>query len=120
MARFVWPMHLLRSLLVAVCWEAAIQGVLPQGSEIFVHADLHGDIHSLLAELSWLNDQRYLREFGIVHTNFYMVYLGDYTDRGAYGVEVLYTLLRLKLANPEKVFLLRGNHEEASMHTRYG
>src|SRR5437868_8246546 len=94
--------------------------MVPEGSEVFFHADLHGDIRSLLVEVAWLNEHGFLRDFSVARTNFYLVFLGDYTDRGAYGVEVLYTLLRLKLANPEKVFLLRGNHEEASMHTRYG
>jgi len=93
---------------------------VPEGSEVFFHADFHSDIRSLLADLSWLNEQGYLRDFGIVRTNFQMVFLGDYTDRGAYGVEVLYTLLRLKLANPDRVILVRGNHEEYSLQTRYG
>lgn len=98
----------------------AQKSVLPEGSEVFFHADLHGDIRSLLEDVTWLNQRGYLQDFSISRTNFYMVYLGDYTDRGAYGVEVLYTLLRLKLANPTQVFLLRGNHEEVSLQTRYG
>ena len=35
-------------------------------------------------------------------------------------MEVLYTLLRLKITNPEKVFLVRGNHEEVGLQSRYG
>ncbi|HTD68221.1 MAG TPA: metallophosphoesterase [Candidatus Limnocylindria bacterium] len=93
---------------------------VPDKSEIFFRADLHGDVHSLIANLTWLNEQGYLRGFGIARTNFHMIFLGDYTDRGSYGVEVLYTLLRMKLANPDKVFLLRGNHEEVSLQLRYG
>src|SRR5262249_15855633 len=46
--------------------------------------------------------------------------LGDYTDRGMYGVEVLYTLLRLKLANPQRVCLIRGNHEDVTLAVNYG
>ena len=52
--------------------------------------------------------------------NTYMVFLGDYTDRGNYGIEVLYTMLRLKLANPEQVFMARGNHEDIQMIASYG
>lgn len=33
-------------------------------------------------------------------------------DRGYYGLEVLYTLMRLKTANPDNVMLIRGNHED--------
>lgn len=90
------------------------------GAEIFFHADLHGDIRSLLGDLNWLNSEGYLNGFKIAKPNFHMVLLGDYADRGRYGVEVLYTLLRLKLANPERVFLLRGNHEEISIAATYG
>jgi hypothetical protein len=93
---------------------------VPEGSEIFFRADLHGDVRSLLADLTWLNEKNYLNGFTITKPGFYMVFLGDYTDRGAYGIEVLYTLLRLKLANPDRVMLSRGNHEEVSLQSRYG
>ncbi len=93
---------------------------VPENSEIYLHADLHGDLRSLLADLAWLNNNGYLRGFEIVKPGFHMVFFGDYTDRGGYGVEVLYTLLRLKLANPERVSLARGNHEEISLAARYG
>ena len=53
-------------------------------------------------------------------SNTYLVFLGDYVDRGSYGVEVLYTLMRLKLANPDRVFMTRGNHEDFEMTARYG
>ncbi|MEW6157747.1 MAG: hypothetical protein AB1813_09955, partial [Verrucomicrobiota bacterium] len=76
--------------------------IVPAASEIFFHADLHGDIRSLLAQLNWLNEQKYLDGFKIARNDFYMVFFGDYADRGVYGVEVLYTLYRLKLANPDR------------------
>jgi diadenosine tetraphosphatase ApaH/serine/threonine PP2A family protein phosphatase len=40
-----------------------------------------------------------------------LIFLGDYGDRGARSTEVYYTILKLKLAFPEQVILLRGNHE---------
>lgn len=89
-------------------------------SRVFFHADFHGDVRSLLADLAWLNGQGYLRGFSVARPDFYMTFLGDYTDRGSYGIEVLYTLFRLKLENPEHVFLVRGNHEEVSLQSRYG
>jgi hypothetical protein len=49
-----------------------------------------------------------------------LVFLGDYTDRGVYGLEVLYTLYRLVLENPERVILCRGNHEDPLLAFRYG
>ncbi len=90
------------------------------GSQWLVHGDFHGDIHSLLAFLSALNEQGILDGFQIAAPQTAFLFLGDYTDRGVYGVEVIYTLLRLLLANPEKVFLVRGNHEDISLTARYG
>ena len=93
---------------------------VPADSEIFFRGDLHGDIHSFVTDLEWLNTQKYLKGFEITRPNFYMLFLGDYTDRGMYGTEVLYTIYRLKLANPDRVFLARGNHEDISLQSRYG
>ena len=93
---------------------------VPEGSQIFFHGDFHGDVQSFITALQWLNEKKYLNGFRIVPQNFYMVFLGDYTDRGAFGVEVLYTLMQLKLANPERVFMARGNHEDISLMSSYG
>jgi hypothetical protein len=93
---------------------------LPEGSEVFFRADLHGDVRSLIADLDWLNQKGYLNGFQIAKPNFHVIFLGDYTDRGSYGIEVLYTLFRLKVANPDRVTLSRGNHEEVSLQSRYG
>ena len=93
---------------------------VPPGSEVTFHGDFHGDIHSFIAMLDSLNQAGTLDGFRLAKPNSYMVFLGDYTDRGFYGVEVLYTLLRLKLANPERVFMARGNHEDVQMIPRYG
>ena len=93
---------------------------LPAGSEVVFHGDFHGDIHSFIAMLDSLNQAEILDGFRLVKPNRYMVFLGDYTDRGFYGIEVLYTMLRLKLANPEQVFMARGNHEDVQMIPRYG
>jgi hypothetical protein len=93
---------------------------LPSGSEVIFHGDFHGDIHSFNAMLDSLNQAGTLKDFRLTKPNTYMVFLGDYTDRGNYGIEVLYTMLRLKLANPEQVFMARGNHEDIQMIASYG
>ena len=70
--------------------------------------------------LGRLQERGLLKGFQITDPRFYMAFLGDYTDRGVYGVEVIYTLLRLQLANPGRVLLIRGNHEDISLVSRYG
>jgi len=49
-----------------------------------------------------------------------IVYLGDYVDRGQKQLENLAYVLSLKIQEPKKVILLRGNHETESMNKRYG
>lgn len=89
-------------------------------SHIAFHGDLHGDVHALNNFVQDLNDKQYMDGFRITHNDFSMIFLGDYTDRGHYGAEVWYTVLRLKLANPDRVFMVRGNHEDAAQNAQDG
>lgn len=75
--------------------------------EALVIGDLHGDIESLRLIL----ESSGFAEKLVQHKDALVVFLGDYGDRGAFSAEVYYTVLWLKLAFPEQVVLLRGNHE---------
>ena len=70
--------------------------------------------------LDELNQREILDGFKLRGAKHHFIFLGDFTDRGAYGVEVLYTLFRLKAANPDLVHLTRGNHEDFNIASRYG
>jgi serine/threonine-protein phosphatase 5 len=39
------------------------------------------------------------------------IFNGDFVDRGSFSFETVFTLLCWKLALPNSIFLLRGNHE---------
>jgi hypothetical protein len=94
--------------------------VLPNDATVILMGDLHGDVRSLLRTLDELNDRKILDGFKFRDAKHYLLFLGDFTDRGAYGTEVLYTLFCLKLANRDRVYFARGNHEDFNIVSRYG
>ncbi len=96
------------------------QMIVDSKSRVYIQGDIHGSVHSLLRNLDRVCANGYLNDDFKLSDNVYMVFLGDYGDRGRYSVEVLYTLFRLKAVNPDKVILLAGNHEDVAMAHAYG
>jgi len=78
----------------------------PRGDALVI-GDLHGDFESLRLILQESNFTKKMEETDEAA----LVFLGDYGDRGDKPAEVYYTILKLKLAFPKQVILLRGNHE---------
>jgi len=72
--------------------------------------DVHGQYHDLLR----------LFEYGGFPPESNYIFLGDYVDRGKQSVETIILLFAYKVKFPENFFLLRGNHECASITRIYG
>lgn len=73
-----------------------------------------GDIHGQYSDMLRLLDT------GGYPPETRYLFLGDYVDRGSYGIECMILLGCLKIKYPNKVFLLRGNHECAPISRIYG
>ena len=83
---------------------------LPREGRALVVGDLHGDLKSLY---HILRDSDFISraERG---EELFAIFLGDYADRGRRGPEVYFVVLKLKQLFPDRVILLRGNHEGPS------
>lgn len=53
-----------------------------------------------------------------MQTNY--LFLGDFVDRGFYSVETFLLLLALKVRYPDRITLVRGNHESRQITQVYG
>lgn len=70
--------------------------------ELILIGDVHGDLNTLLTILEMVK---------FMDGHSILLFLGDYGDRGIMSVEVYYTLLYLKSRYPDRLIMLKGNHE---------
>lgn len=83
------------------------------GSSYIIWGDVQGAFHSLVRVLTKLyNDGLINERLEIIRPYIYFVFNGDLINRSAYSLEALTVIMRLMDRNPDKVFYIRGNHED--------
>lgn len=77
---------------------------------VTICGDIHGQLHDLLTLFD--------KSGGVDQTRY--IFLGDFVDRGFYSLESFLLLMSLKARYPDRITLLRGNHETRQITKVYG
>ncbi|PPJ56878.1 hypothetical protein CBER1_02293 [Cercospora berteroae] len=98
-----------------LCYKAR-ELLVEEGNVVSVDApvticgDIHGQFHDLMELFRVGGD--------VPDTNY--LFMGDFVDRGFYSLESFLLLLCLKVRYPDRITLIRGNHESRQITTVYG
>jgi diadenosine tetraphosphatase ApaH/serine/threonine PP2A family protein phosphatase len=101
-------LKLLFKTVIAIVSEEP--NVVPMPSPVVIAGDVHGQFYDVM---------RLFEVAGGCPENR-MLFLGDIVDRGYYSVETLTLLLLLKVLYPDRIIILRGNHECRTTSENYG
>ena len=104
--------------------ENEIRGLCLKSREIFLSQPILLELEPPLKIRGNIHGQYYdllrLLEYGGFPPESNYLFLGDYVGRGKQSLESICLLLAYKIKYPENYFLLRGNHECASINRIYG
>ncbi|XP_037935625.1 serine/threonine-protein phosphatase 6 catalytic subunit [Teleopsis dalmanni] len=105
------PENDLKKLCDIVC-EILLEesNIQPVSTPVTVCGDIHGQFYDL--------EQLFRTGGPVPDTNY--IFMGDFVDRGYYSLETLTRLMTLKARYPDRITLLRGNHESRQITKVYG
>jgi hypothetical protein len=84
--------------------------VQPVQAPVTLCGDVHGQFYDVL--------QMFEKGGNLPIESYIMI--GDFVDRGYHSVETITLLFLYKLKYPDKIILLRGNHESRTISLYYG
>ena len=100
-------MQVIQESLLVIKGEPALINIV---GDCVIISDIHGQFNDLFVIFNkhgYPPYQKYL-------------FLGDYVDRGYQSLETILFLMCFKILYPKHIYLLRGNHEAASVNRIYG
>lgn len=87
-----------------------------QPGRLFFIGDTHGNLPISIHACKHLFPLK-----NSIHKQFdKLIFLGDFIDRGPFSVENVNFLISMKMQFPDKIVLIRGNHETEEVSVRYG
>ncbi|KAK7560686.1 Metallo-dependent phosphatase-like protein [Phyllosticta citricarpa] len=105
-----------------LCYKAR-ELLIEEGNVVGVDApvticgDIHGQFHDLMELFRVGGD---VPETNYLFMGTSLTAAGDFVDRGFYSLESFLLLLCLKVRYPDRITLIRGNHESRQITTVYG
>eukprot|EP00727_Mastigamoeba_balamuthi_P007657 m51a1_g3511 hypothetical protein (766) ;mRNA; r:873142-875879 len=103
------PKHLLAMIMHGIRTLRMVPNVIGITLKGTQTADIIGDIHGELSTVHRVFDKSSVA--GLFRKSRHVIFLGDYIDKGPNSILTLLSVLLMKIAYPENVHMLRGNHE---------
>ena len=84
--------------------------IQPIAAPVTICGDVHGQFFDVL--------ELFQKSGDLPNTKY--IFMGDFVDRGYHSVETISLLMLYKVMYPQRILLLRGNHESRKITEVYG
>jgi predicted MPP superfamily phosphohydrolase len=109
----LWAIPSVAVVVVALVYQK-LHSLQPQNA-VYVIGDLHGDVE---CALHWVNKTKLIRNHKWLDSSSFLVFLGDYIDKGPTSRQTVEFVKILTEKYPQQVTALLGNHEVELLRDR--